>query len=112
MRLPRVRFTLRRMMVAVAILSVACASPLIAKRSSEYRELARFHEEREAYFSPGYDHSGECSFPPSPPPSPERQAHLRRIHARMKDKYFRAAYRPWESVAPDPPISEFYEWDQ
>ncbi len=45
MRFPRVRFTVRRMMIAVAIVATLVWTALLAIRSLEYRRLALNREE-------------------------------------------------------------------
>jgi hypothetical protein len=112
MRFPRVRFRVRTMMVAVAVVSAIFFTSDMWSRSAEYQTQANWHAAQEFRFSPSYDDSKYIGFPPSPPLSPGRKAHLWKLHARMKDKYARAAHRPWAYVEPDPPLSEFMERDE
>ena len=101
MRVPRVRFTVRRMMVAVAVVALVLGGVLraldLARRSAEYRRKAteaEKHEKRLVSYSKRY---------------PERAKRLRALSgdwASVKEKYHRAARYPWLPVAPDPPEPE------
>jgi hypothetical protein len=44
MRLPRPRFTVRRMMVAVAVVALVLGAVALGVRSREFRNRARYHE--------------------------------------------------------------------
>ncbi len=118
MHFPRVRFTVRRMMVAVAIVAFALALALGGVRwgvrmlwlSQKYQRLARDHEIAE------YDDKGSevrlrnLAALQGPNNNYERvAARIQRraeYHGRMRAKYMRAAYRPFLPVAPDPPEPE------
>ena len=90
MRLPRVRFTVRRLRITVAIVGLVLAGVIDARRRRErFLRIADFHERR----SPnGY--AGFYLVPLSPTDE---------WHDQMGQKYRRAAARPWLPVAPDPP---------
>src|SRR4051812_46996523 len=109
MSLPRVRFTVRRMMLAVAIAAVALGSTAeLKRRSDRFRRLAEEHNQRvivgrmvtrrgggtREFF---YDRSGN--------PVPEWERHLLKDawHAKLKIKYYEASRHPWLPVPPDPP---------
>jgi hypothetical protein len=98
MRLPRLRFTVRRMMVAVAVVALVLGAVALGVRSGEFRNRARYHEVMAA--------SPLLGVKPAPPVfdpvryTPKWSAY----HARLKRKYERAARRPWLFVAPDPPL--------
>jgi hypothetical protein len=47
MRLPRVRFTVRQMMVAVAFFAVVTGATVIVRRHRIYRVRAAFHAQQE-----------------------------------------------------------------
>ena len=90
MRLPSVRFTVRRMMVAVAFFGLVLASAIEAQRRREgFLRIADFHERQSPYSYPGYY------------PVPIRP--MSEWHEQMGRKYHRAASRPWLPVEPDPP---------
>jgi hypothetical protein len=90
MRLPRVRFTVRRMMVAVAVLSLLIGWGIESgRREGRFRTAARVHWL--ASFGRAPDGPGQVT-----------EAGLR-WHDRMAEKYDRAARYPWLPVEPDPP---------
>jgi hypothetical protein len=103
MRLPRVRFTVRRMMVAVAIVAVSMPMVRTARHSWEcWTKAQKFAaiNARLRDFRPGL--CGAVKW------TAERErasatfiAGGRAYYARMEAKYRRAAWRPWESVLPD-----------
>jgi hypothetical protein len=102
MQWPRVQFTVRRMMVVVAIAGVLLwPTRWLGTRVRAYRWMVDYHAAKMAkYLVPG---------PPGTPPdlvdsrgevlSVERD----RWHAEMWAEYRRAARYPWLSVEPDPP---------
>ena len=97
MRLLRVRFTVQRIMLAVAIVAVLLGGLRLWWLSADYRALAEVHHQkaeevvRGTYAGPGGFYHVEW-------PSPNKEYHLR-----LKAKYERAASRPWLPVEPDPP---------
>ena len=122
MEIPRVRFTVRRLMVAVAVVGIAFYGLVLWRRSAEYRRLAdeaersemkaivgakqadavaaRFRRMPEKVTSEGVNLQSRYS---------AEGTHLRRLsqdRARAKIKYRRAARYPWLPVAPDPPEPE------
>ena len=94
MRLGCPRLTVRGMMVAVAVVAVALSLIVLKRRSDGYRSLAGYHAARamaesgtgpaESGFARIWTQQGEW-------------------HKRMREKYERAASRPWMPVEPDPP---------
>jgi hypothetical protein len=93
MRLPRLRFTVRRMMVAVVILAVPLgAIAELRRRHEHYRWLASYH-------------AGKAGITNMNPSSPRPTfGTLREIwRYDLSRKYMEAAARPWLAVAPDPP---------
>ena len=86
MPLPRVRFTVRWMMVAVVIVAVISA---VLARAARFRELAHYHGTKVAFVSP---------------PSPLVTKTL--YHLKMVEKYLFHARYPFLPVAPDPPEPE------
>jgi hypothetical protein len=94
MRLPRVRFTVRRLMIAVAIVGLMLGLTLwMKRRSAEFQKKARFYD---GMFITMFwqDHS--------PPPG---LAHNLWV-GEMATKYRYAASYPWWPVEPDPPEPE------
>jgi hypothetical protein len=97
MRIPRVRFTVRRMMVAVVIAAIPLAiTGDLFRRSVAYRRVAALHETAAV----------ECGMALKG----ARGTDIGRLlpgriswHARMYAKYHEAARRPWLRVEPDPP---------
>jgi hypothetical protein len=111
MRLPRVRFTVRQLMYAVAIASVALASDRWSRQSAEYRSQAEHHQLmlsilRGVRETGGYPY---CSLGMSGIPlrynSETAPLHVQCVsyHTQMTRKYQRAAFFPWLGVDPDPP---------
>ncbi len=100
MRVPRVRFTVRRMMVAVAIVGLA---------SGLWRRRESFLEESRRYAVAATLHP--CSLPPEEGTDEYRRWQEEEEMIRRRDdhllrlaaKYERAARYPWLPVAPDPP---------
>ena len=92
MRLPRVRFTVRRMMVAVAIMGIAFG---MIDRHYRFKKMANHHlsELRCLDIEQSLDIKR---------PSPFFLA-LVDYHASLSKKYAKAARYPWLLVGPDPP---------
>jgi hypothetical protein len=110
MRLPRVWFTVRRMMVVVAIVGILFWGGRLWRLAASYRIEAERYENRlsksdvRAFFD---------RIDVSPEESERRmgawrdQMARRRSHYQaMKVKYEHAAHNPWLPVAPDPPEPE------
>jgi hypothetical protein len=92
MRLPRVRFTLRRMMGAVILVGVGLGlSVWMDRRAERFRAL-------------GADHIRKVGVVSSPDPWPYEVRAI--YHLTMAKKYRAAALRPWLPVEPDPPPPE------
>jgi hypothetical protein len=94
MRLPRVRFTMRRMMVAVAILGAVLA---YAERWQRYRRLGAYHLKQataKTWSIPQADGSGYYLMP-------DDKVAIK--HFERADEYNRAAIFPWVRVAPEGP---------
>jgi hypothetical protein len=98
MRLPRVRLTVRGLMVAVAIVGVVYG--VMIERHSRFRKLASRHqaEGEKLLKMPIISFSGS-----------EDDPVVRRFewHYSRQLKYERAARYPWLPVAPDPPEPEY-----
>ena len=117
MRLPVVRFTMRRMMIAVAIAAFLIGGGIEAARFKRLRAShlydAAYHARREAeelrdvaHFVAHFDRArreGAANAKDRSFALMERSSRFRvEYHARLKRKYSRAANRPWQSVPPDP----------
>jgi hypothetical protein len=90
MRLPRM--TTRRWMIAVAILAVGLeATAALFRRQHALRQRAAYHEKIEKLAAATQVRAN---------------AAIRDRHARLKEKYWRAARYPWLPVGPDPPEPE------
>jgi hypothetical protein len=88
MRLPRVRFTMRRIMVAVAM---SAAYSLIERHRLLYGIPAAWKPEEYSRYKHRLDRNASLAF--------RRVEH----HFEMMFKYRDAGRRPWLPVAPDPP---------
>jgi hypothetical protein len=105
MKLPRLRFTLRRMMVAVVIAGIAFGGLAgllrMGQRTQRLRAVAREHRQREIVNSltlQGLAMQGAAS------PGIERHRMLAEYHRALNLKYEYAARHPWLTVEPDPPM--------
>jgi hypothetical protein len=104
MALPRIRFTIRRLMVLVMVVGVGTGLVVEGeRRRARFRALADQHEDLALRCSVVY-----------PGPDSEDQRRMVRLwqewdvqtatyHARLAEKYGRAARFPWVPLAPDPP---------
>jgi hypothetical protein len=112
MRLPRVRFTVRRLMIAVAI--VALALGIFAECVRLSRKSASFRTQAEAcsgieetlrmiIAASGPDTPVDVSPGPGMPSRRFTAMVVAEHQAALKLKYERAARRPWLPVEPDPP---------
>ncbi len=124
MRLPRVRFTVRHLMFAVAVVAAALASDRWSRQSAEYRSQAEYHESRLSILALVRETGGYpyCSLGISGIPlrynSETAPLHAKCVsyHTRMLRKYQRAAFFPWLGVNPDPPppypVVSYFEYIQ
>jgi hypothetical protein len=109
MRLPRVRFKVRRMMIAVAVVAMVTGMYGLARRSTIYESKARLNADREVL-------SRDLMASFANPDRPEVVEICRQEYAvnlaraehegRLKLKYLHAARYPWHPVEPDPPEPE------
>jgi hypothetical protein len=134
MRMPRVRFTVRRLIVAIAVIAILLAvGPQIrrtihlSRLSAGFARRAAMHDEYESIWREDErkwrereeddrqlaDQSDLRSVADFWREQAERSAvraekrkALADYHARMKAKYNAAARRPWLDVEPDPPPPE------
>jgi len=132
MKLPRVRFTVRRLMVAVSVVGLALGGWLTYRRWVVYREKAAWHAAQEGWArfylgggmavirmadgrveevngpvavrTPTADGGlTEFTIPPTPGYDAETLTRRADHHARFRRKYEHASARPWLAVVPDPP---------
>lgn len=114
MRWPRVRFTVRRMMIAVAITGVTLGVGLVLhRRAAAYRSRAAYHEAKAVTWMGVHAENDAWATDTSNPERASRaqwaveQAWAAIVyHRNMCDKYLHAARYPWLSVEPDPPEPE------
>lgn len=102
MKLPRVRFTVRRLMVATAI--VACIVRVgveLEPRRARFVRRAVGCLRRENLAS-----SSAFRLRESGDPSYFRAARRAEFYGRLREKYELAAEHPWLPVWPDPPAPE------
>jgi hypothetical protein len=104
MKLPR--FTVRRLMIAAAVVGFGLECGLVGCRWWQYGSLAvrnELIEQRESIRLSYYEsHSGDCRAPWVVP----YQRKILEHHGFLKRKYQVATTHPWLSVAPDPPEPE------
>lgn len=95
MRLPRVRFTVRRLMILVAMAAAAILmADSLRRLSIEYDEKADRNRSHANLALRGY--------PGDAPHQLRRAAHF----VRLADKFEHAARYPWLPVAPDSPTQD------
>jgi hypothetical protein len=105
MRLPRVRFTVRRMMVAVAIVALLAGVGRAYHRHVRFKEIAFEHDFKAHPFHCGMAIPDESNIAEWKEwrERRNRESKMETYHAQMFDKYERAARLPWLFVEPDPP---------
>jgi hypothetical protein len=106
MRLRGIRFTVRRMMVAVAIVGGILAAWIELRRLRvEYTVRGALHAMKANIYTYGeWPHSRVIFEPRRPPPAPD--ARKVAYYDAMAQKWWNAAERPWLPVEPDPPDPE------
>ena len=97
MRLPRMRFTVRRMMAVVALVALGFASPSLKRQWSDWGREYEAEAVRYRWFAWDRRQGGS-----------DLDRRKAAYYDRMAEKYERAARYPWLSVPPDPP--EPVEW--
>jgi hypothetical protein len=128
MRLPRVRFTVRRLMIAVAVVAILCGVGLQIRQTIRFSRLAaRYADDglfwrrqernhralgekmRTASVDPEQGSGAAEFWRPYIEFQAERAEKIKVLAdylAMMKVKYQAAARRPWLPVEPDPPEPE------
>jgi hypothetical protein len=103
MRLPRVRFTIRRLMLAVAVVALLVGMAIESEwRRVRFHKLVQFYWWKQAnphfpYLSATYEDWESIT---------RRLPRLGPYYAAMRAKYEFAERYPWLPVAPDPPEPE------
>jgi hypothetical protein len=109
MKLPKPRLTVRRMMIAVAIVGLLLGALVAARawmedRRRRFDDLATWHFQQVSQYQTPYFGGGG----PSELVREYEAKYGSKIayHKRMNAKYVRAYRRPWLPVEPDPPEPE------
>jgi hypothetical protein len=114
MKFPRVRFTVRQIMFAVAFVAFATHSAIQSRKCllawDRFRGRAELYASFESELRQAVDGRHElagCHYRLSKPPPllPDRLKYLSELsshYCRLKRKYQRAMLQPWASVPPDP----------
>jgi hypothetical protein len=135
MRIPRIRFTLRWMMIAVAIAGLIIGAETLRRRGDSFRRRSAYHaaevatshrnaedlrhdeevarEQRTFAYRVGDETTGPMDLLDRiKQRQKDRSAMKGRIawHESMERKYARAASRPWLSVEPDTPEPPVPAW--
>jgi hypothetical protein len=109
MRMPRVRFTVRRLMIAVAVAALLLGGDVLWRKRAGY--LARANVEAASEMQSRalikvYESAIETSAAPSVADGYRHWVEVHReeadYHGRLRRKYERAARYPWLPVEPDP----------
>ena len=108
MKLPRPRFTVRRLMIAVAIVASVFALIAYPNRIRAHRlDLATYHGNHliGVTINTSYEDGRpiETYFREDGSPMPDSEFRIRQWHERLFVKYCEAALHPWLPVEPDPP---------
>ena len=103
MEVPRVRFTVRRLMVAVAVVGSMIA--FIELRKREFTALADDHYAKQVV-EVACSKGGSIYEKRSGGMATEIERNADVWHRLLESKYRYAAAHPWLPVAPDPPVPE------
>ena len=102
----RLRMTTRWWMIAVAILAVGLATDALFRRHLALRQRAAYHEKIEKLATATVGELALAARWPKAAAQVRANAATRDRHARLKEKYGRAARYSWLPVGPDPPEPE------
>jgi hypothetical protein len=102
MILPHARFTVRRLMIAVAVFALLLGAMALRQRRSHFQALADYHafQARHIRSSHGSMIQPSGAYVHIPLGSSSRAEY----HKDMGGKYGYAASHPWLPVEPDPPV--------
>jgi hypothetical protein len=107
MSFPRLRFTVRRLMVAVAVVAVLLGAFSLLRRASYCMDRAAWHAAQEARLrDEGRILASDTLLIAANLADPRADE-----HARLSSMYQHVAFRPWESL-PDDPFREETPSDQ
>ena len=112
MKIPRPRFTVRHLMVAVAIIALLSGVIALLIQSERYRQRAVYHSKMETdaeHLMNFYRGDLVMKRGEDREDFPAKLARFTKkniYHSEMKRKWEGAARRPWISVEPDPPQPE------
>jgi hypothetical protein len=105
MGLPRVRLTVRRLMVIVAVVAVMFAMEQMYQHWSYCQRRSAYHDQRRAVFTALEDNGVVVLGSLNEQNGEERVNSLAESiqdHTRMREKYAGAAWHPWLPIEPDP----------
>ena len=94
------RFSIRTLMILVAIAALIMAGAVLAKRSMDFRALA---EEQADSEMASLEYVDDARGEHGDPQRVARGEQMAAYHRELKIKYERGARYPWLPVAPDPP---------
>ncbi len=97
---PHVRFSMRRMIIVVAVLALIFGAFHRKRRSDEFRQRAARHLQ---FAQPG----GSITIMGSPEDLARNLGLIKCYHDKMFKKYEYLAWHPWTSADPDPPPPGF-----
>ena len=101
--MPRLRLSVRLLMVLIAFAAVAMAATVMARRSGEFRALAEEQADAEQL---SLSYADEARGPTGDRQRVARGEQMAAYHRALRVKYEQAARHPWLPVEPDPPIPE------
>jgi hypothetical protein len=96
----------RRCLVFLAVVTVVGATVAIFRRHLALRQRAAYHEKIENLVTASVGEPALAARWLKAAPQVRANAAIRDRHARLKEKYRRAARYPWLPVGPDPPEPE------
>jgi hypothetical protein len=97
MRLPHPRFSLRWMMIGVAVVGIMLGFEITRRRQEGFLSMARLWDNTEFTSRQAADST------PGPHGDPVAMRRLAEYAHNLRMKYERAARYPWLPVEPDPP---------
>jgi hypothetical protein len=107
---PRVRFTVRWMMVAVAVVGLLCGGLALMERRQVFLSRAAKHSDlasmRPAFYHPGPNMWANATFAEAARRVNTYPSLHAAYHDYLRRKYENAARHPWLCISPDPPYPE------
>jgi hypothetical protein len=98
MPLPRMRFTVRRMMVVVAVLAILV---WLGERHLRFTRLSEYHRSNAGIYLEFDEQTGWVGYVTRDGRDIPERVHL--WHAKLEDKFRESARHPWLPIQPDPP---------